>query len=192
MQVAREGRHCEKEKHMKNRFGQLLRLARRNAGKTLKQLSEHLQISAGYVSKVERGLCPPFREHKVVSAAEFLGVGPEALLRASTGERPDRDMVKPETVQTYALLLRRLNSLNETDLADIQAILRRSAAYGSGDNVAVFHKSSAPATTRRGKERDRGNSEEDDVVDGTYGRSGHAQRGRPGASRVQRIPTNAR
>ena len=60
-------------------FGQRLRAARREAGKTLKQLAEALGVSAVYVSAVERGRKAPPDTAKLQKIAEFLGLPPAVV-----------------------------------------------------------------------------------------------------------------
>jgi transcriptional regulator with XRE-family HTH domain len=113
----------KKEIAMKNRFGILLRLARRKAEKTLQELGAYVGVTAAHLSKVERGVVSPPRDHVIVRIAEFLGIRPDALLRAAAVERDTMSILRPQTVEAYTFLLRRLNTLTDNELATITAIL---------------------------------------------------------------------
>ena len=112
---------------MSKLFGPLFRAARKKAGHTLEAMADRIGVSAAYLSRVERGECPPMREHHIITAAEILGVEPDDFLRAAVNERSEAPaFVKPNTVETYSFLLRRLNSLTDSQLARIEEILHES------------------------------------------------------------------
>ncbi len=108
---------------MKNRFGILLRLARKKAEKTLQELGAYVGVTAAHLSKIERGVVSPPRDHVIVPIAEFLGIQPDALLRTAAVERDTMSILHPQTVEAYTFLLRRLNTLTDDELAAITAIL---------------------------------------------------------------------
>src|SRR4051812_33035611 len=111
---------------MKKTFGTILRLARTHARKTLQEVADFVGVTAAHLSKIERSICSPPREHVIVAIAQFLSIQPDALLRAATVERNPSSIVRPRTIEAYSFLLRRMNSLGEDDLAAITAILQRS------------------------------------------------------------------
>src|SRR4051812_9980146 len=173
---------------MRNRFGTLLRLARRTAKKTLQQVADNIGVSPSYLSKIERGLCAPPREHLVVSVAEFLGIEPEVLVRNCVLQREQMAILKPQTVEAYAFLLRRLNSLEDDELGEITAILRRSAG-AEQTHQATLELSNSAATlpmqwTRGGG---HGGPQQEFLDRARNGDVGHANGRGAGQDRVRRI-----
>src|SRR5262249_31327640 len=70
------------------RFGEMLRDARRKADKTLGQVARAIGVSIVYLSDVERGNRSPLSEEKIIRAAIFMDMtDPSELLRAAIRER---------------------------------------------------------------------------------------------------------
>ena len=57
---------------MPERFGEMLREQRRQAGRTLGHLSKLLGVSVVYLSDVERGNRKPLNNERILKVAEFL------------------------------------------------------------------------------------------------------------------------
>lgn len=72
---------------MPERFGDLLRKLRRNAGKTLGDVARLLGVSVVYVSDVERGNRKPFSNERIIQISNFLGEPPDPLMEAADWER---------------------------------------------------------------------------------------------------------
>jgi transcriptional regulator with XRE-family HTH domain len=207
----------EKEKAMKNRFGILLRLARRSAKKTLQELGAFVGVTGAHLSKIERGVVSPPRDHVIVRIAEFLGVAPDALLRAAAVERDTMSILRPQTVEAYTFLLRRLNTLADDELGQITAILegtsarqRPVAASGNDSTLAESWESedleqqpqqhqSGRARTRAGAtaivastQRGTGGNqhEKQQRVPDRRRRDEHANGGGAGGDNLRRLPAN--
>ena len=69
------------------RFGELLRQFRQEAEKTLGDIARLLDVSAVYVSDVERGNRKPFSRERIVRIADFLHRDPGPLLEAADREK---------------------------------------------------------------------------------------------------------
>jgi transcriptional regulator with XRE-family HTH domain len=61
-------------------FGELIRSRRREMRKTLQEVADRLGVPVAYVSEVELGKRPPFREDKLGKLAEFLELDARKLL----------------------------------------------------------------------------------------------------------------
>ncbi len=117
---------------MRKHFGELLRTARRKAGKTLGQLARGLGVSVVYLSDVERGHRKPFTRERVLKAAEFLEMDPTQLLEAASRERGfieyDITKAKPleaDVVSGFVAGLAR-GGVSDDQLLEIQRILEGS------------------------------------------------------------------
>lgn len=114
---------------MRQTFGQLLRKARREEGKTLGELARALGISVVYLSDVERGNRKPFAKKRILNVADLLKRGPEELLRAADFERGfieyDIAGAKPLEADVVTGLVAGLarGGLSEGQLLDIQGII---------------------------------------------------------------------
>ena len=71
---------------MAERFGDLLRKLRRQAHKTLGDVSRELGVSIPYLSDVERGNRKPFTTERLLKLAKFLTIDASQLIEAA-----DRD-----------------------------------------------------------------------------------------------------
>jgi transcriptional regulator with XRE-family HTH domain len=69
------------------RFGKVLRQYRRDADKTLGDIARLLDVSAVYISDVERGNRKPFARERILRIAEYLSKDPEPLLTAADNEK---------------------------------------------------------------------------------------------------------
>jgi len=111
------------------RFGDVLRDMRRKADKTLGQVSRMLDVSAVYLSDVERGNRKPFTRERILKIAEFLGVNPKELLQSADRERGvieyDISKSSPLEVEVVGGLVTGLarGGLSETQLGRIREIL---------------------------------------------------------------------
>ena len=72
---------------MPKRFGEVLRQARRDAGKTLGEIARLLDVSTVYVSDVERGNRRPFARERILKIADFLRKDAGPLLTAADCEK---------------------------------------------------------------------------------------------------------
>ena len=72
---------------MPERFGDVLRKARRNAEKTLGDVAKLLDISVVYVSDIERGNRRPFSNERILKIARFVKTDPAPLIAAADVER---------------------------------------------------------------------------------------------------------
>ena len=72
---------------MPERFGDALRSERRNAKKTLGDVAKLLNVSAVYVSDVERGNRRPFNNERILKIARLLEADPAPLIAAAHVER---------------------------------------------------------------------------------------------------------
>lgn len=103
---------------MKPTFGQLLRSARKTADVTIPQVAEHLGLSTGHISNVERGTAAPLADDKIIALGPLLKVNPNYLRARASDERAihrrarrlatllkERYMSMPEHVQGALALL---------------------------------------------------------------------------------------
>jgi HTH-type transcriptional regulator, competence development regulator len=72
---------------MDNAFGAALRIYRRSAGLTQRELAQKSRLDFSYISKIENGRLPPPAADTVVSMCHILKIPPERLL-ALTGKIP--------------------------------------------------------------------------------------------------------
>ena len=72
---------------MPERFGDALRRARQNAGRTLGDVAKLLDVSVVYVSDVERSNRRPFSNERLLKIAKFLKTDPAPLIGAADVER---------------------------------------------------------------------------------------------------------
>jgi transcriptional regulator with XRE-family HTH domain len=114
---------------MQSEFGDLLRAARKQAGKSMRDLALHLEVSIVFISDVERGNRAPLKPERIMSAAEFLGVNPEPFLLAAAKNKGsfelDATRVSGKARQVGAALMRGWADLGEGDLEKIGRIVRR-------------------------------------------------------------------
>lgn len=72
---------------MPNSFGELMRKARKESGKTLGDVARFLGVSVVYVSDIERGQRKPLAADKIVGMANFLNSDARPLLSAADNDR---------------------------------------------------------------------------------------------------------
>lgn len=72
---------------MPDRFGDLLRKARRKADKTLGDLAGLLGVSVVFLSDVERGNRKPLSNERIVKIAAFLRTDPAEMMEAADRDR---------------------------------------------------------------------------------------------------------
>src|SRR5690348_12767242 len=108
------------------KFGKELRQARKDAGKTMGQVAEHVGCTVSYVSDVELGRRKPFKTETVVKIARFLKCDPAPLIAFATVERGAVSITtKNPQVQGIAQSLARSGDrLSANAIEAIEAILR--------------------------------------------------------------------
>ena len=72
---------------MPERFGEVLRRTRQDAGMTLGNVARLLEISVVYVSDVERGNRKPFSNERILKVASYLNADPAPLITAADVEK---------------------------------------------------------------------------------------------------------
>lgn len=91
-------------------FGKLIRELRTEAGITLSQVADALDVSIVYVSDVERGKRPPFVPAKIRALANLLRESTTALLERAARERSsfefDVSRAGPAQIEALACLAR--------------------------------------------------------------------------------------
>ena len=115
---------------MDRTFGDLLRRLRKQAGKTMKDLGDHLKVSTAYISDVERGLRAPWMAERIVDVAEFLNVDPEPLIIAAAQSRGAFQLrandMPPRAIALGAALQRGWTSLTDDQLDRVRKILEEN------------------------------------------------------------------
>ena len=115
------------------RFGEMLRDARRKADKTLGQVARVLGVSVVYLSDVERGNRKPMTEDRIIKTAEFLEIADASeLLKAAIRERGfieyDLKQASPLEAHVVGDLVTGLarGGISEEKLLSIQKILEET------------------------------------------------------------------
>ncbi len=72
---------------MQERFGELLRTSRRDAGKTLGEVAGHIGVSVVFLSDVERGNRKPLGKDRLSAIGQYLGIDAGPLMEAADYER---------------------------------------------------------------------------------------------------------
>lgn len=121
-------------------FGSELRAARERAGKTQKEASEHIGISAPYVSGVERGERKPLSNEQIVAACELFGIHPGNLLVLAVEERHGGELLElapptPEHREVAEMLVRKFPHMGERHLNMLWEILDDFALEGAEETV---------------------------------------------------------
>ena len=117
---------------MPERFGDVLRKQRRQAGKTLGNLAEVLGISVVYLSDVERGNRKPLSNERILKIAEFLKTDASPLIEAADWERGfiEYDIKKASPLEANVVggLVTGLarGGITDEQLRDIQKILQEN------------------------------------------------------------------
>ncbi len=116
---------------MPQRFGDLLRNKRREAGKTLGDIAKLLGISVVYLSDVERGNRKPLGNERILKIAEYLEQDAAPLIEAADWERGviEYDITKASPLEADVVggLVSGLarGGISDEQLLNIQKILRR-------------------------------------------------------------------
>jgi len=117
---------------MPERFGEVLRKQRRQAGKTLADLAKPLGVSVVYLSDVERGNRKPFNNDRILKAAEFLRTDASPLIEAADWERGfieyDITKARPLEADVVGGLVTGLarGGITDEQLRNIQKILHKN------------------------------------------------------------------
>lgn len=90
---------------MPERFGDVLRRARLDDGKTLGDVAGILGVSVVYVSDVERGNRRPFSNERILKVAEFVSTDPAPLIAAAAVERGaiEYDFTKADPLEAFVV-----------------------------------------------------------------------------------------
>jgi transcriptional regulator with XRE-family HTH domain len=115
---------------MAPQFGNLLRDLREKARVGLGALARELNISAAYLSDVERGYRAPFTRDKIIRIGESLRIDPTELIAAAAHTRGyfELPMLESPTAQSAgAALMRGWPNLTEEELRRIQKIVEGEA-----------------------------------------------------------------
>jgi transcriptional regulator with XRE-family HTH domain len=96
-------------------FGDLLRSLREQKGVALKELAAKVGMSAPYLCNIERGNFPPPSEEKLCSIAHELGQDSDELLAKAGKVRSDLPKIIERHPRQYAVLLRSMRNLDESD-----------------------------------------------------------------------------
>ena len=107
---------------MRERFGTALRTARQQAGRTLADVAQLLDVSIAYLSDVERGNRRPFGNARIVRIAEFLNTDPTPLLCAATIDKGMIEYVIDEDAPLAGGLVG--GTVTDTQLARIDTVLQ--------------------------------------------------------------------
>lgn len=116
---------------MPERFGDLLRKKRREAGKTLGDLHRLLGISVVYLSDVERGNRKPLSNDRILKIAEYFGQDATDLIEAADWERGvieyDIKNARPLEADVVGGLVSGLarGGISDEQLLTIQEILKK-------------------------------------------------------------------
>jgi transcriptional regulator with XRE-family HTH domain len=116
---------------MSERFGDLLRKKRREAGKTLGDIARLLGISVVYLSDVERGNRKPLSNDRILKIAEFLEQDASTLIEAADWERGvieyDIKKARPLEADVVGGLVSGLarGGISDEQLLNIQDILKK-------------------------------------------------------------------
>ena len=117
---------------MPERFGDVLRTQRRQAGKTLGNLAELLGVSVVYLSDVERSNRKPLNKDRILKVAKFLNTDPTPLLEAADHERGviEYDITNAPALEANVVggLVTGLarGGITDEQLRDIQRILKET------------------------------------------------------------------
>ena len=102
---------------------------------TLKDIAELMNVTAVYVSDIERGNRRPLKRSVLRKIAEAYQMDPERVLRLALASRDSVELntrdASPEKRDVAVTLARSWDDLTETDLTEIGKVLeRRSHAAG--------------------------------------------------------------
>lgn len=109
-------------------FGELLRQLRKEAGRSMAEVAEHLDFSVPYVSDVERGKRAPLAHDRIVALASFLNVSTAPLLAKAAVSRGAFELDASGEMSSLkekvgAALMRGWPDLTEEQLRTIDQVL---------------------------------------------------------------------
>jgi transcriptional regulator with XRE-family HTH domain len=109
----------------RERFGAFIRREREAKEIGLREMAKRINVSATYLSKVERDEFAPPAEDKVKALAEVLGLNADDLLaRAGRVSSDISDIIKRHPVQ-FAALLRSSGDLTAEDITRLEHQARK-------------------------------------------------------------------
>lgn len=112
---------------MTQKFGDVLRAARKKADKTMLQLASELGFTVSYVSDVELGRRPPFAQDKIEQAAAFLNADVDILCQLAVGARGNKVTLNVDDRESArevgAMLMRGFETLTDVQLEQIKRVL---------------------------------------------------------------------
>jgi HTH-type transcriptional regulator, competence development regulator len=101
----------------REKFGAFIRREREAREIGLREMAKRIDVSATYLSKIERDEFPPPAEDKVKAIAKIIGCDPDNLLaRAGRVSTDVSDIIKRNPVQ-LAALLRTTKDLTPEDIS---------------------------------------------------------------------------
>lgn len=107
-------------------FGELIRKSRRANNKSLQAVADALNVTAVYVSEVERGKRPPFVTTRLPALAQALNLDLTTLLRAAWAEKKMIDFdPSSSSKQIEALFALSRGGYSEGELDEILTIAMR-------------------------------------------------------------------
>lgn len=110
---------------MTERFGGLLRRARKAAKMTMGDVARETGRSVSYISDVELGQRKPFKAPEIVRIARLLGTDAQPLIEAATRERGAVHIAsqREDVMETAAGFARSADRLSPKKLEEIRKIL---------------------------------------------------------------------
>ncbi len=110
---------------MEQSFGVILRMRRREAGLTQRDLAERAGLDFTYISKLENDRLPPPAADTVVLLCRILGIPAEELL-ALTGKIPSevQHMVSSSSAAQEFLREAQQRGISETEWRQLASLLR--------------------------------------------------------------------
>lgn len=109
------------------RFGKLIREARRDALVTLQNTAKFLGVSAVYISEVELSKRPPFSIQRIQALAKYFQVSERPLIEAAIRERKHLEIQgsSPSKMQLRALSGMARGELSEKQWEQISNIVEK-------------------------------------------------------------------
>lgn len=108
-------------------FGELIRMSRRRLNKSLQDVADALEVSAVYVSEVERGKRPPFTRERLPALAQVLEINIDQLEAAAWAQKKmiDWDPTEATEKQVEVLVALARGGLSDDELNEILTIAKR-------------------------------------------------------------------
>lgn len=109
-------------------FGELIRASRRRLNKSLQDVADALEVTAVYVSEVERGKRPPFRTERLPALSRVLELDLKELMAAAWVEKKmiEWDPSSASDKQIEALVALARGGFSDKELEEILQIARRN------------------------------------------------------------------